>query len=107
MSNSAGVVIVGVGGLLGVLEDEDNDDDDDDDDDEDEGSGGVLRLMVSCSGSALTSAFSSAFGSVEVEATGDAGFEVCRPSCSKARAKVRSRMGEPVERLGVMFPLGA
>ena len=103
MSNGAGVVIVGVGGLLGVWEDEDEDDED-----EDEGSGGVLRLMVSHSGSSLTSAFSSAFGSVEVEATGDAGFEARRcSSCSKARAKVQSRLGEPVEWLGVMFPLGA
>ena len=103
MSNSAGVVIVGVGGLLGVWEDEDEDNDD-----KDEGSGGVLRLMVSCSGSSLTSAFSSAFGSVEVEATGDAGFEACRCSShSKVRAKVQSRLGEPVERLGVTFPLGA
>ena len=103
MSNGAGVVIVGVGGLLGVWEDEDEDEDDDD-----EGSGGVLRLMVSRLGSSLTSAFSSAFGSVEVEAIGDAGFEVRHCSSrSKARAKVRSRLGEPVERLGVMFPLGA
>ena len=105
MSNGAGVVIVGVGGLLGVWEDKEEVEDDED---EDEGSGGVLRLMVSCLGSSLTSAFSSAFGSVEVEATGDAGFEACRcSSCSKARAKVRSRLGEPVERLEVMFPLGA
>ena len=99
MSNGAGVVIVGVGGLLGVWEDEDEDDED-----EDEGSGGVLRLMVSCSGSSLTSAF----GSVEIEATGDAGFEARHCSSrSKARVKVRSRLGEPVERLGVTFPLGA
>ncbi len=82
MSNGAGVVIVRVGGLLGVWEDEDNDD-------EDKGSGGVLRLMVSCSGSSLTSAFSLAFGSVEVEATGDAGFKAHHCSSrSKARAKV-------------------
>ena len=99
MSNGAGVVIVGVGGLLGVWEDKDEDDED-----EDEGSGGVLRLMVSRSGSSLTSAF----GSVEVEVTGDAGFEARRCSSrSKARAKVRSRLGDPVERLGVTFPLGA
>ena len=103
MSNGAGIVIVGVGGLLGVWEDEDEDDDD-----EDEGSGGVLRLMVSRLGSSLTLAFSLAFGSVEVEATGDAGFEARRCSSrSKARAKVRSRLGEPVERFGVTFPLGA
>ncbi len=82
MLNGAGVVIVGVGGLLGVWEDEDNDD-------EDEGSGGVLRLTVSNSGSSLTLAFSLAFGSVEVEATGDMGFEVCHPSRYKERAKVR------------------
>ena len=86
MSNGAGVVIVGVGGLLGVWEDKDKDNDD-----EDKGSGGVLRLMVSCSGSSLTSAFSLAFGSVEVEATGDAGFEARR--CS-SRSKAREQRSD-------------
>ena len=89
------VVILGVGGLLGEWEDDDDDE-------------GVLRLTASRGGSSLTSGFSSAFGSVEVEATRDAGFEARRCSSrSKARAKVQSRLGEPVERLGVTFLLGA
>ena len=93
-------------------------DDDDDDDGEGggEGSDGVLRTMglgslgagVSGFGSFFTSGFTSAFGSLEVKATGDAGFTACCFSrCSVMSAKVLSRVGEPVERAGVAFLLGA
>ena len=106
MSNGGGVVIVGVEGLLG-----------------DEGGGGddcrdvwfedssdptgVLRLIVSRLGSFLTSGFTAGGGRVEDEAIGDAGLETRRCSSrSETSARVRSRIGEPVDRVGVGIRLG-
>ena len=93
---------------------------DDDDDDNGEGGGegsdGVLRTMglgslgagVSGFGSSFTSGFSSALGSLEVKAMGDAGFVArCFSRRSAMSAKVLSRVGEPVEWAGVAVPLGA
>ena len=65
---------------------------------------GVLRTMVSClgCGSGLTSSFASTLGSLELEATGDAGVEVRRRSRrSVTSARVLSRMGDPVDRAGL------